>query len=378
MLSAAEPHTEPPAQAVAQVELAPSPTPVPNGNTGPMMAVSHSGGYVLGPGGCEPCPPRCVFSAGATAYFLRPYFDNSPAFIRTTGIGTPAPVEESPEFEWDYNVSPAFWLAWTSASGWGIRGRYFHFDESANTLGATLTPAEAATTTIRPPAGLVFGGLGVPPNFGSPGLILAAGMGQDVMTFNSDLRIQVIDVEATYDIRSGPWSLQLAGGGRYMNLEQSYAATLTNAAANGMGGTATETNLLTFARDFNGGGPTVALQANLQIMQSNLSVYGNVRGSLLVGRESSDLALNQSLVNDPGFLYGGDQVATPTSSRSRDRVLPVAEVELGLEYGMNMGRFRSFIRGAVVNQTYFEGGSASQSEGNLSLFGGQITLGVGF
>jgi len=56
----------------------------------------------------------------------------------------------------------------------------------------------------------------------------------------------------------------------------------------------------------------------------------------------------------------------------------VAELELGVQYGTNLGPTYGFIRGAVVSQTYFGAGSPSQSDGNLGLFGGQFTIGLNF
>jgi hypothetical protein len=60
-------------------------------------------------------------------------------------------------------------------------------------------------------------------------------------------------------------------------------------------------------------------------------------------------------------------------------LLPVADIELGAEYIFNRGgKFHPFIRAAVVDQTYWDIGSASSRNGNMSLFGGQFSGGFSF
>ena len=154
-------------------------------------------------------------------------------------------------------------------------------------------------------------------------------------------------------------------------MEQNYTATLANDAAR-----ASERQTLTFDHDFNGGGPTLALQANYQI--ARLSLFGSVRGSLLVGQTTSRLNFTQTVTDPAGAFFGIVQSNNPSARRTDDTLLPVLELELGLEYALTAGRYRTFLRGAVVNQTYFDAGSASSTEGDLGLFGAQFSLGVNF
>src|SRR6185369_4964539 len=92
--------------------------------------------------------------AGATLYFLRPYFDNNTALTVTSGLGTPAPAETVHDFRWDYDPAFAAWLGWTGPVGLGLRGRFFRFDETSQPATASLQPAQAVGTTIAVPAGL--------------------------------------------------------------------------------------------------------------------------------------------------------------------------------------------------------------------------------
>lgn len=306
------------------------------------------------------------FSAGASLYILQPSFGNNPAYTTTVNPGAANQAEQTTSMNWAFAPAQAYWLGWSGPGGLGLRGRYFNFEESSQTL-----TTNSDLGRIQPPANLILGG-GVA-NFGSPGIFLTNGFGKDFLTFSSDLRVQSFDLEATLDVRRGDWFMQLAVGGRYLELAQGYRALLTNDG----GGIGSELQALTVARNFTGGGPTIAFQANWQLAQTNFSLFGNVRGSLLVGRSTQNLSVLQS-ISDPGNVVGGNQVSTPTAASSQQTVLPVAELEVGLEYGFNLGRAHTFIRGAVVNQTYFDAGSASQSDGNLGLFGAQITIGLNF
>jgi hypothetical protein len=62
-----------------------------------------------------------------------------------------------------------------------------------------------------------------------------------------------------------------------------------------------------------------------------------------------------------------------------ESVIPVCELELGLDYGINLRQTYVFARAAVVDQTYFSAGNAStHGDNNLSLFGVQFSLGVNY
>jgi hypothetical protein len=317
------------------------------------------------------CCSQYGWSAGASLYLLKPYFSSTPAFVTISGAGTANQTVDTTPFDWDLQMAPAFWLSWTGANCCGVRARYFHFDDSSNTLGQTLTAAQVAGGALKvlPPSNLILPG-GVP-NFGSAGVLLGLGAGQDVLGFNSRLEIQTLDVEATWHLERGQWLVQLAAGGRYLNMEQNYTATLANDVAG-----ASERQTLTFDHDFSGGGPTLALQASYQI--ARLSLFGNVRGSLLVGQTQSRLNFVQVITDPAGAFPGVAQTSNPSARQSDDTVLPVLELELGLEYALTAGRYRTFLRGAVVNQTYFNAGNASSTEGDLGLFGAQFSLGVNF
>lgn len=327
--------------------------------------------------------PANGLMAGGTFYFVRPYLHNNTAFVTTFNLGQPNAQAVSESFHWDFQPAFAGWIGWTSASGLGIRARYFDFSESSETASLTngITPPPQTQTTINAP---LANFLSLPPaggaTFGSPGTLLNTGFGTDHLTFGSNLRIQTIDLELTYRMNTSYGLFQAFGGGRYLNLAQGYHATLVN---NGEGAPAfiSETQSFDAARSFHGGGPTCGLEWDLPIGRTGFSVYANARGSLLVGNSKDSVSFAQT-INDPNGLIPGHVVPpavlyiNPTSSRSSDAVIPTAEVELGFEYGHRVGRCWLFFRGAAVSLTYFDAGNASQSTGNFSLFGAQGTLGI--
>ena len=60
-------------------------------------------------------------------------------------------------------------------------------------------------------------------------------------------------------------------------------------------------------------------------------------------------------------------------------LLSIVDVELGAEYTFNRcGNFHPFLRAAGVSQTYWDIGNASSRNGNMSLFGGQLSGGISF
>ena len=326
--------------------------------------------------------PQTGLSAGGSFYFLKPYFQNNTATVTTINPGQPNSQVINDSFNWNFQPTFAGWIGWTSSSGLGIRARYFQFDASSNTSSLTngATPAPQTQTTINPPLGnflpLSTGGTA----FGSPGTVLNTGFGIDQLTVGSDLRIHTIDLEATYAWQISRLSFLAFAGGRYLELVQDYRATLIN---NGGGATISELQVFNSDRKFSGGGPTFGLQATLPIGRTGLSLFASGRGSLLVGTVSESALFSQT-INDPTGLIPGHipppailQI-NPTGTRNSDHVISSADIELGVEYGHKLGCTWVFFRGTVVNQTYFDGGNASQSTGNLSLFGVQATIGINY
>ncbi len=338
------------------------------------------------PGLCAtPCSPaggslidqlRPGFTAGASLYLLQPYMPNNVAFATTTGLGTPGPATTATDFNWSFKPAFDIWAGINLGDGFGIRARWFHLDGSSETMFASNGPG-TTTTGIAPSPNLptLPGGA----TFGSPGLLLNSGVGKDLLSFTSSLRIDAVDGEATYDWQTDRWAFQVGGGGRYLTMSQSYNAKLIN---NPHDGVTLETQNLNYIHNFSGGGTTIDFLALMRVGQTNLSLYASGRESLLVGKSTEQINYVQ-VVDDPrGLTNGGafpfHSMNNPSSSNSTYNLLSVTEIELGLEYGRNWGRTHCFVRAGVVNQVYFGAGSASRMDGDLGLFGGRFVVGLNY
>ena len=314
---------------------------------------------------------------GGSLYLVHPFLQNNIAYQVQSGNTSGSPHLTSSEFTW--NVQPAFaiWTGYEWSNGIGMRARWFHFDGDSNTLNTSQNAATAATTSITASPSLPT--LPFPSNqnttlFSSPGLFLGRGLGTDNLTFNSSLGIDVIDLEGTFRWGWGNWTFLTGVGGRYLHLTQGYNASLNNSLGNGL---ATESQSSVFTHSFNGAGLTADFEANWKICGSNFSLFALGRGSLLVGRTNQEFSYTQT-VNDPLKLVGGSFSNSPSTASSTDNVLPVAELEVGIDYGVNWGRAHFFARSAVISQTYFGAGNASRTDGNLTLFGAQFSLGLSY
>jgi len=296
--------------------------------------------------------PGC--GVGASAYFLMPFFDNNTAYVVVNDQET---TQSSTDFEWNFQLAPAIWFGFVNEYGSGVRARYFHFDHSSKTLNVA-----GSDQTINAPPSLDQPGDN---SFVSPG-VLGTMTGGDQLTFRSGLQLNTGDVEFTYEYQAGPLALLFSGGGRYQRLAQSYDALLTNNVTPGD----SEVQRLISESEFNGGGPTVAMQGRWEA-GAGWAVFGMLRGALLVGSADRDTTFTQVVIGQ-----FAQNVATQTST-STTKLLPTAELELGIEYGG--GQYSPWlIRGALVNQTYFGAGTAANDSGNLSLFGAQLSVGVAY
>jgi hypothetical protein len=298
------------------------------------------------------CEPKACGSggwiAGASAYYLKPSFHDNTAFLTDTLPGV-NDTRQATDFAWKYTISPKIWLGYALESGFGIRAQAFYFDQLSK-QSTTTNPGNGVI--IREAPGLPDPQLHNFPNFFSE----QAG---DELAFGSRLQIYTYDLEATKEVDAGNWAWLFSGGGRYLHSAQDYSGSLVNA-----GGGFFET--VNFGHNISCAGPTAAVQGRWRLGGSSVAVFGAVRGSLLVGPSHQV------------FSSLGQTGNTDLNQNKQNDTLPVGELELGLEYGRNVNGAGLFVQAAVVDQTYFGLGSASQADGNLSLFGFRLTVGLGY
>lgn len=302
------------------------------------------------------CPSQGGWSAGAGIYYLKPFLADRTAFITTTGAGGAAAVSTGTAFDWSYAVSPLVWLAYTGEGGLGVQLRYFRYDQSSNDP-STSNP-DGTNNILQSPGlpdpELFQGGTSVS-LFNSP---VAAG---DVLTFGSDIRIETLDLEVTRHLSVSQVALMLSAGARYLQSAMNYRGVLVNPAV-----PITET--VAFGHNYYAAGPTLCLGGYWYLDEDRWAVYFSTRGSLLVGNSRQTFSSSQQDVAS----------ITNVFTQLDDAVVPIGEIELGLAWTPDLGDMAAVVQAAVVNQTYFGVGSPSRLGGDLSLFGFQVSFGVGY
>ncbi len=346
--------------------------------------------YTYDPGCADSGPCGGHFVAGIGFYYLQPYWERNPAYVATlnqlaggfggglAGIDLVATtLDDQQDFNYDAEIAPRVLLGYVSGDGLGVRARYWHF-EQGDAIGVVnnVPPIEPAIMvpgfTVQSAAPL---GLG----FESPSLAVLFGF-PDVMVFEGDLELDVWDFEVTKDLQIGNWTLLASGGIRYAHLAQSYNAFLSSRAifdsTFDVGGVdfpsvvdlSTQAAVLS-GHHFQGAGPTAALEARYPIIEGGLALYGSARGAVLFGtaeqRATERGALTGTITVDlpgPDAVVPVSFVSVDAKSAPRDDILPVAEFEVGFEWAMESGGSQLFIQVAVVSQTWFGAGNASNNK----------------
>jgi hypothetical protein len=299
------------------------------------------------------------FMAGVGLYIMKPFFQNNPAFFTqttssTSAIGTFSSTinTNQHDFDWGLNAAPVIWLGYTSDCGLGVRARWWLFDQ------------KSATSAVSDPNTTIFSAF-------PAGLSIAAF--QSPMFLNSNLKLDVWDFEGTGETQVGHWVLQYSGGFRYAHLSQDYnALSVRESPRPGLPFPLVFLSTLSSGHNFNGAGPTLALEARRPIGNSGLSLFAILRGTMLFGQskqEGNELNVTQLVTTS---------TTNETNQSNHDTVLPVAELEIGAEYSLRWGNVYPFVRTGLVAQTWFDAGSASTLDGNLGFLGLSVTAGLNY
>jgi Legionella pneumophila major outer membrane protein precursor len=250
-------------------------------------------------------------------YLLHPVFQTNPAFAVTSAGGN---ISRQVDFGYRLDAAPTIWLGYVNERGWGVRGRWFEFDQTSS---ATFGAAPGETVTGMSP--LALGN--VPVN----GAVAAT----------SRLAVNVVDLQGTYTYESPRWTHLLGLGVRYTSLTQDYQAAIS----------APATNLnLTASHDLTGAGPCFSLETKYRLAETGFSLYGQIYGSIVFGHAGESYsALNNGVRQQ--------MTGNPNS------ILPVGELELGAEYQKHVGRATLFLQAGFNGQIWWGGGNASNLDG---------------
>ena len=202
-----------------------------------------------------------------------------------------------PEFDitpgHDFTVSPRIWLAWDNAEGLGVRIAYW-------TINADATQ-----------------------NFANPVSIF----GVDVLGTRSHLAAQTFDFEATQRGCLGHLQFQLSGGFRYAKMDTGL----------GVFGLAPAPFDAGIGMDFQGFGPTVAMDVTRPIGSRGLALVGGVRSSWIYGQTD--------------FGLTGDLAGFPVNVYADDHMMQINEVNLGIEWSRCFDAGRQGLRGRSVGSS---------------------------
>ena len=309
----------------------------------PYKVPGNEPSYLAEPTGVD----HWFWTFGVGTYFMEPVFQANPAFINGhTSTTTGNAVYHQTDFSQTVNFAPQAWIAFSSDSGWGLRGRWFEFSATGNASGNV-------------------GGLGL---FAPGGASLSSASTGDPISATNVLYCDVVDLEMTYFMGGDCWSLLASAGIRYVHLNQSYSLTVSDA-ANG------STNVYS-TNNFDGVGPTMSLEGHHRIGHTHFGLYGSARGSIVFGT-----AHQWGNIADPvngTAVLGGHQTT----------VLCIGELEGGVEWSRRYGRFGLFAQVGAVGQIWFGGGSASQAlsvdtsniapGSNFGFIGGVVRGGINF
>ncbi len=301
-------------------------------------------GASCGDNGCNHhyCCGRGGFYAGLAFYFVQPNFETNPAGRVDFGDG----FERQQDFTYNLDLAPSFWVGWQGESGYGGRIRYWEYAQGS-TIGG-LVPTGATVFSAQP--------LGLGPIVRTEGDFIAA---------QSTLNVLTWDFEVTKQWDCECWTILGAAGVRYAHLAQNYNV-VTDAGTE-----------LASGHNFNGAGPTVALEAKRHIGGGGFAAYAISRLAFLYGT-------GQQSAYQPD---AETKTLLERHARQAD-VIPYAELEIGLEANRDMGRYSLMMQSGLVGQVYWGAGNAANSEGiftngadnssNLGFVGITLRFGVGF
>lgn len=275
-----------------------------------------------------------TFYAGYDLLVLQPRFENSEGLVISPALG----LTSSKSFDFDYELSPRAFVGFALESGLGARFQAWQFDH-----GTRISELSAAAGGVRTPAISPSGAV-------AP---LAAAAGEELRAEHS-LQFQSYDLEATWQQQFRQSAVTIAGGIRYLHMEQRYdVQRVTGAGA--INGT------LRHDHDFEGVGPTIAAEWLCPFGDSGLSFFAGGRGSVLVGSRNQVATIVDGGVTQDFNIDQPGQVG-------------IGEAGLGLQYCSGALSLRAGYEG----QIWTDVGSATTRTGNMALHGFSASFGFSY
>lgn len=297
---------------------------------------------------CDGCRGDCDDGCGGSGFFafyenviVQPFFTLNAAAV----IEDPPPVNSGSReipFDWDYSYSPRIEFGQLNNCGCvGWRVRYWHIDTDAN-----LTSDNADTFAA-------FADDGEDISISGPS------------TFSHDLKMDVIDLEATFGDRGWTYS----AGVRYAHMDQAYAGRETGGA-----------DAIFADHDFDAFGITTAIGVR-RPCSCNFSVFSKARASALYGEsnwQARDEGPNAVLerTNDADMMAVGEfQIGVDWRTHLACNRVFYVTFALEAQYWLNAGS------GGPINSHPFDEGNyqnAHPLDADMGFFGGTLGIGLEF
>ncbi len=363
--------------AFLQDGVEPLPTVV-DPSPGPFVALPTAGIPSAVPTIAMPAADRFGLTGGAALLIMAPFQQGAEAYAINSGLAPTSTVatQTVENFGFNAQAAPLVWLGWQFDGESGIRTRFFWFNalSTPETLVYDPDVPVVADLSLSAPPGLA-NLPGQQQFLDTGGSVLFAGGFTSTANFSSYVRLYAIDLEYTHERTTGRFDGIFSAGGRYLNADQSYRAYASASGLSPLTGDPTfEEQALDSTQNFSGGGPTVAWLGRMRIGESRFKAYGGVRGSLLAGTYTNRLAFTYNEFNSTS----GDLLFTNGSivNNVAFGLLPVGELETGVEYDGDFGNRRWFTRVGAVAIDYFGLGNPNGATGDLLLLGGEIAVGI--
>jgi len=339
---------------------------VANSNKSAVETVSHSTDVTYDPSGTErfthaangefstvvgshsnACGTVCpTLYAGVELTFLTPRFSDNLAYTLMQSDGINFRSFTPTEFNYDLSLSPRVIVGTQLDQEIGFRATWWHFDQSPETL------------SVQPPAN-GFGSITHPP---FENVDISTTIPGETFQASTSLKAYTLDFELTKQHRVSCWTIGVAGGVRYAELDQQYLAQTTNVAG-------TLSGRIDYDRGISGFGPTLSLYGSVPINRC-MELFVRGRGSILFGEAESRFTAGEDLDLTTPFSTSRDT--------TRDDLLSIGEIQLGVDWrgGRWCNVWQPFASIALEAQHWNGVGNAVSEDGNLGFFGFSTALGV--
>jgi len=274
---------------------------------------------------CDACPEVSCCEESGSLYagyafaFMKPHFKES---FQAITINPTNGLQSLIGYKFEHDLTPRMWLGYQSASGAGIRGRYWQYDNASDPLQLTAGPNIVSAQAVT----VIFPG------------VIASPVPGDVLVANSALDVETIDVEGTQAIQLGELSGIAGVGIRYARLKQTNDARIIGALP----------QQLTWERVLEGLGPMLSIEMLRPIGESGLSAFGSARGAVLFGSKTMRRSVSSLPVPTFPPVIVMDGV---------DEVSGVFEMDLGLQMTRRISLGDLVVRGAFEGQLWTDAGA---------------------